>query len=203
MSTGDASPSCGQTAIDVFDLVGNRPRATSKQAKGSALARFKPNRRGRGSLRCARTNLVDWAFRSLPRVRHVAGVEDRTSSPPSLNPDSIVHGRSLDGARFSLWDREQNSNILISGNCATPKRYELQPATLGPKYQVRVGDLREWHVLQVTCWQCGHSSEIYTARLKKRWSDYERLIDLEARLRCVKCRNKDGNSWQVYRLPRD
>ena len=45
-------------------------------------------------------------------------------------------------------------------------------------------------MLQVTCWQCGHSSEIYVAQLKKRWSDYERLIDLEARLRCVKCRNK-------------
>ena len=68
---------------------------------------------------------------------------------------------------------------------------------------MRVGDLRDWHVLQVTCWRCGHSGEIYPARLKKRWSDHERLIDLEARLRCVKCRNRDGNSWQVYRLPRD
>ena len=199
----DASPSGGQTAVDVFDLAGNRLGATSKQAKGSALARFKPNRRGPwlAALRPHQPRRLSFplAIPRSPRGR----VQDRTSSPPSLNPDSIVHGRSLDGARFSLWDREQNSNILISGNCTTSKRYELQPVTLGPKYQVRVGDLREWHVLQVTCWQCGHSSEIYAARLKKRWSDYERLIDLEARLRCVKCRNKDGNSWQVYRLPRD
>jgi len=74
---------------------------------------------------------------------------------------------------------------------------------LGPKYQVRVGDLREWHVLQATCWKCGHIGDTYPTRLKKRWSDYERLIDLERRLRCANCGNRESNSWQVYQLPRD
>lgn len=80
---------------------------------------------------------------------------------------------------------------------------ELVPEAIGPKYALRIHDLRNWHVLQVTCWKCGHLSLVYPSRLRQRWSGYERLMDIERKFRCTKCGNRHDNAWQVFRLPRN
>jgi hypothetical protein len=71
---------------------------------------------------------------------------------------------------------------------ATAPRDELVPEVIGPKYALRIHDLRNWHVLQVTCWKCGHISMVYPSRLRRRWSGYERLMDIERKFRCTKLR---------------
>ena len=74
--------------------------------------------------------------------------------------------------------------------------------TLGPRYAVRLEDLREWHVLEVQCFACRHIGVVYPSRLQKRWPGHTRLKDLEPKFRCTKCGNRSDNTWQVMQLPR-
>lgn len=84
-----------------------------------------------------------------------------------------------------------------------PSRREAFPVTLGAKWNVRVGDLCAWHKLQIKCFQCDSKAWLYPDKLKGRYPDYSKLIDLERKFRCTKCGNVHCNSWQVYQLPRD
>ena len=80
---------------------------------------------------------------------------------------------------------------------------EMTPEILGPKYAVRLGDLRSWHILKITCLACRHEQTLYLARLQAKWSEHERIMDLEPKFRCTGCGQRAGVSWQVYRLQRD
>src|SRR5262245_54181371 len=53
--------------------------------------------------------------------------------------------------------------------------------TLGPKYQIRLGDLNPWHVLRVTCFKCRHVANVSHAPLLTRFGQHRRLTDLEDR----------------------
>ena len=74
---------------------------------------------------------------------------------------------------------------------------------LGPRYQLRLEDLREWHRLEVRCIVCNHRGLIDPTQIKHRLSIHTRLVDLERRYRCVKCGNRSGNSWRVMQLGRN
>jgi len=97
-----------------------------------------------------------------------------------------------------------------------------EPDVIGPKYAIRLGDLREWHRIDVRCFRCGRVGVLYPDRLKRqqlarllrahRWvnprDDYLnelvaslRIIDLETMLRCNQCGNRQRNSMQVIKLP--
>jgi hypothetical protein len=54
---------------------------------------------------------------------------------------------------------------------------------LGPKYAVRLGDLRFWHVRQVTCFSCRHVATVSPALLLQRFGEHQPLADLEDRFR--------------------
>jgi hypothetical protein len=53
---------------------------------------------------------------------------------------------------------------------------------IGPLYAVRLGDLREWHVIVGTCFRCGHTGAVPLARLLRRRSSDHRLVDLQTKL---------------------
>ena len=74
---------------------------------------------------------------------------------------------------------------------------------LGPKYDVRLGDLRSWHVIAVTCMACGHVGVVHPGALLRHWSEHTRIVKLEEKMRCTSCRNHLCNTWRVMRLPRN
>jgi hypothetical protein len=80
---------------------------------------------------------------------------------------------------------EQNKNII-----------------LGPRYAVRLRDLREWHGLELTCFKCRHVGTVAPAALQQRWGEHTRVAELEPRMKCTACGNKQFNSWRVTQLPR-
>jgi hypothetical protein len=63
----------------------------------------------------------------------------------------------------------------------------MREDTLGPKYNVRLGDLRSWHVLQVTCLQCRRVATIHPGPLLKRFGEHQRLAQLEEKFGCTGC----------------
>jgi len=36
-----------------------------------------------------------------------------------------------------------------------------EPNGIGPKYAIRLGDLREWHQIEVRCFSCGRVGVLY------------------------------------------
>jgi hypothetical protein len=74
---------------------------------------------------------------------------------------------------------------------------------IGPRYAIRLGDLKSWHVLRVTCLQCSHVATVSPAPLLRRFGEYRRLAELEKRFACKACGNRSGNSARVFRLDRN
>lgn len=66
---------------------------------------------------------------------------------------------------------------------------------LGPKYAVRLVDLREWHQLWIHCWGCRkHTAvlkpKLILAQIRRRSPSLAATIDLkemEQRMRCSEC----------------
>ena len=52
---------------------------------------------------------------------------------------------------------------------------------LGPKYDIRLGDLKPWHILRVTCLQCRRVANVGPA-----------LVDIEEKFACTESRQ----SWR-------
>lgn len=77
----------------------------------------------------------------------------------------------------------------------------------GPRYTLRLGELRQWHVIVARCFNCGREGTIYPAALLKkkngRWTEHTRLVEIEPRLRCRSCGNRFGNSWTIMQLTRN
>jgi hypothetical protein len=62
---------------------------------------------------------------------------------------------------------------------------------IGPKYAIRLGDRRNWHRLTASCLVCGHRREMRMWQLRSRAPDTAKLMDVERRLRCMRCGNRD------------
>ena len=78
-----------------------------------------------------------------------------------------------------------------------------QNIILGPRYQVRLEDLRDWHVLEIRCGRCSRTGRLYPSTLRRRWQGYMRLVELERHLVCRVCRNRDFNTWVVRKQDRN
>jgi len=74
---------------------------------------------------------------------------------------------------------------------------------IGPLYAIRLGDLREWHVVVATCSRCRHVGSVSLARLQRGRRGALRLVDLQPRLCCRRCGNRVMNTLTVTRRPRD
>jgi hypothetical protein len=72
-----------------------------------------------------------------------------------------------------------------------------------PRYAIRLSDLRAWHVIIAACPVCGRRTRISIDRLQQGRPPYTRLVDLERKLRCGSCRNRQDNSLTMSIAPRN
>jgi len=79
----------------------------------------------------------------------------------------------------------------------------MQEEILGPRYDVRLGDLQPWHVLRIKCFQCRYRALVSPAPLLARFGRLQKIVDIEERFACTECGNRGGNSFAVCRLDRN
>jgi hypothetical protein len=78
-----------------------------------------------------------------------------------------------------------------------------QRENIGPKYAIRLADLREWHIVTATCFQCRHQTELTAGFLTWERSPHAYLTELERKLRCTRCGNRKDNTLSVRLVPRN
>jgi DNA-directed RNA polymerase subunit RPC12/RpoP len=78
-----------------------------------------------------------------------------------------------------------------------------QKGNIPPRYAIRLGDLRHWHVVTVTCPTCGHKGRVDATALGRGRPDHTRLMDLERKLRCRQCGNREDNRILVSMASRE
>ena len=69
--------------------------------------------------------------------------------------------------------------------------------------KVTVGDLMEWHYVEVTCAACGRVGRVYPTGLWKRYPAHTRVTDLARRFRCSRCWAKGSGRWKVWKIARN
>ena len=70
-------------------------------------------------------------------------------------------------------------------------------ANIGPRYAVRLSDLRRWHMLTAVCSSCRHRTRMRLWQLTVGQPAHTWLADIEARLRCRRCGNRNDNQVLV------
>jgi hypothetical protein len=69
--------------------------------------------------------------------------------------------------------------------------------------EITIGDLREWHYIEVTCAACGRLGRIYPTRLWRRYPMETRVADLAHHFRCCRCWAKGSRRWNVLKIARN
>jgi hypothetical protein len=70
-----------------------------------------------------------------------------------------------------------------------------------PPNHIRVGDLKDRHVVTVQCWKCKHVATIPNARIQRARPAMMLLIDVSFRLKCTACGTRGAQSLSVSLLP--
>jgi hypothetical protein len=78
-----------------------------------------------------------------------------------------------------------------------------QTGNIPPRYALRLDDLRPWHVIIATCAVCRRRAHVAAALLQHHRPPYNRLRDLQRKLRCTGCGNRHGNTVTVSMAPRN
>ncbi|MGI9488986.1 MAG: hypothetical protein ACR2RF_24510 [Geminicoccaceae bacterium] len=65
---------------------------------------------------------------------------------------------------------------------------------------IRVGDLRSWHYVQVTCWFCGHTGRLHAQSLWRRCRMDDSLVYVMKRVRCRNCGGAGGAKWEIWQI---
>jgi hypothetical protein len=78
-----------------------------------------------------------------------------------------------------------------------------QNRNIPPRYASRLDDLRAWHVIVATCASCRKRTHIDLRLLQHGRPPHTRLLDLERKLRCNSCGNRQGNTLSVSMAPRN
>lgn len=66
---------------------------------------------------------------------------------------------------------------------------------LGPRYNLRVEDFSDHHVLIVHCDLCGHEGVVPVATLRAKAKPYARIKELNYNLKCRSCGRSGGSHW--------
>jgi hypothetical protein len=72
-----------------------------------------------------------------------------------------------------------------------------------PLYDLRLGDLRQWHILEATCFRCRTVSVVGHSIVTRGRRETERLLDQQRRLRCSRCGNATDNRISVRMADRN
>lgn len=74
---------------------------------------------------------------------------------------------------------------------------------MGPKYSIRLRDLRQWHMIIATCIRCRHRARLEASFLAWDRPSETYLVDLQRKLRCSRCGNRAENTLSVRALSRN
>lgn len=77
---------------------------------------------------------------------------------------------------------------------------EYIPVVLGKRFELRVDDLNEDHVIEVLCLACRRKGRVLATQLIRRHPGYWRLTELEKKFRCIECQSQEISGWNVYQL---
>ena len=64
-------------------------------------------------------------------------------------------------------------------------------------------DLRHWHIVTAECLQFRYTIKLTSDFLAWERSPHTSLTDLQRKLRCTRCGNRQGNTLSVRRAPRE
>ena len=78
-----------------------------------------------------------------------------------------------------------------------------QNGNIGPRYAIRLRDLRGWHIVTAVCGQCRRTTNLNPWLLRAGRPDWTHLTDLERSLVCKGCGNREGNRLLVTLAERD
>jgi hypothetical protein len=78
-----------------------------------------------------------------------------------------------------------------------------QKQNIRPRYAIRLEDLRAWHVIFAACAACRKRTHIDARLLQLGRPPCTRLLDLERKLRCSSCGNRQGSTLSVSIAPRN
>jgi hypothetical protein len=73
---------------------------------------------------------------------------------------------------------------------------------IGPKYAIRLCDLRAWHRITARCFKCSHSYEFTGDFLAWERPEHTRLTELQPNLRCSVCGNREDNTLDAWAMER-
>ena len=71
---------------------------------------------------------------------------------------------------------------------------------LAPRYNLRVEDFDERHVLATECMNCGGKGVVSTKTLQTKYKPYERIKLIEGDLRCHHCGKSGVCHWHVEEI---
>jgi DNA-directed RNA polymerase subunit RPC12/RpoP len=60
-------------------------------------------------------------------------------------------------------------------------------ANIPPRYAVRLSDLRPYHILTAVCPVCSHKARKRLWQITAGLPSHTRLVDIDDRLRCMRC----------------
>jgi hypothetical protein len=69
-------------------------------------------------------------------------------------------------------------------------------------FNIRLEDLQPSYRLRTECYGCGHVGFVDPVSLRQRHEPYERLVALESKMKCRKCKSRGKNTigWQVVKV---
>ena len=74
--------------------------------------------------------------------------------------------------------------------------HKVNKVILGTRYNLRVEDFSDHHVLIVHCDRCGHEGVVPVATLRRAAQPHTRILDLSYKLKCRSCgRGNIGHWW--------
>jgi hypothetical protein len=76
----------------------------------------------------------------------------------------------------------------------------MREVVLGPRYAIRLHQLRRWHVLTAQCAHCRHTRHMRLWEVKGNLPENTFLSEVEERLCCQRCGNRDGNRLLVMMM---
>ena len=74
---------------------------------------------------------------------------------------------------------------------------------IGPKYAIRLGHLRAWHIVTARCFKCRHETKFTGDFIAWERSPHTYLTELQPKLRCTRCQNRVGNTLNVRVVSRN
>ena len=82
--------------------------------------------------------------------------------------------------------------------CGTKKNIIIDPRS-----RVRLECLRDWHLIKVTCGGCWRQATVHPTKLRRSLPGATKLLSLEPRFTCRRCRDQTGNTWHILEMSRN